>query len=322
MSGPTAGESDMSTQDRMDVVYFGSGAFGLPTLQRLGATHRVHAVVTQPDRPAGRGKKLTPNPIAAWAGEHLPDAALIQPDRVNEPDMLERVRSFPAEAWVVIAFGQKLGEALLHDRFAINLHASLLPRWRGAAPIHHAILAGDAETGNSVITLAERMDAGEVLGTQRTGIGRTETTGELHDRLSAMGPDVVLDVLARHAAGTLQPETQDESGVTLAGKLGRDDARPDISEPGEALRCRVNGLSPWPGCAVQIDGVRVKLLRADSQEGSGEPGHVLDPVAGLIGTGEGLLRVLDVQPAGKSPMSWEQFARGRSIQAGSRIEPV
>ncbi|MFG0307145.1 MAG: methionyl-tRNA formyltransferase [Phycisphaerales bacterium JB040] len=312
----------MDAQGRTDVVFFGSGAFGLPTLRRLGESHRVIAIVTQPDRPAGRGKRLTPNPIASWGAEHLPGVDLIQPENVNEPGARRRVRALPARVWVVIAFGQKLGPELLADRFAINLHASLLPRWRGAAPIHHAILAGDRETGNSVITLADRMDAGEVLGAQRTPIGRTETTGELHDRLSAMGPDAVLDVLARRGAGTLAPVVQDESQVTLAGKLGRDDARLAFGDDADSLRCRVNGLSPWPGCAAEIDGVRVKLLRADSQEGSGEPGVLVDPGSGLVGTGGGLLRLLEIQPAGRTPMAWSDFVRGRSIERGSVVGPV
>ena len=144
----------------MDLVFFGSGAFGLPTLQRLAHAHRVTAIITQPDRKAGRGARLTPTPIGAWAAEHLPHVPLLKPGRVSDPESLEQVRAFPADAWVVIAYGQKLSPALLADRFAINLHASLLPRWRGAAPINWAILQGDSQTGNSVITLADRMDAG------------------------------------------------------------------------------------------------------------------------------------------------------------------
>ncbi|MEQ8770516.1 MAG: methionyl-tRNA formyltransferase [Phycisphaerales bacterium] len=308
--------------DRVDVVYFGSGAFGLPTLRALAERHTVRAVVTQPDRPAGRGKRLTPNPIAAFAAEHLPGTDLIKPANVNDPEMTARVCAHPADAWVVIAFGQKLGQPLLADRFAINLHASLLPRWRGAAPINHAILAGDAVTGNSVITLAERMDAGFVLGRSERAIRADETAGELHDELSEDGPALVLSVLERHAAGTLEFVEQDESLVTLAGKLSRADAVLDFTRPADACRARVNGLSPWPGVAVGIGGQRAKLVRARSQPGptdSKQPGVLFDAARGLVACGEGSLEIVEIHPAGKRPMDWASFARGGNVRDGDRV---
>lgn len=329
---------------RMDVVYFGSGAFGLPTLAALAREHRVRAIVTQPDRPAGRGRALTPNPVAAWAAEHLagchglsrepgeghapPDAgpiSLIQPDRVNDPATVAQIRAFPADAWVVIAFGQKLGRDLLADRFAINLHASLLPRWRGAAPIHHAVLAGDAQTGNSVITLADRMDAGLVLGQSHRDIPPDQTTGQLHDALAADGPELVLGVLDAHARGDLRPTQQDESLVTLAGKLSRDDAALDFTQPADACSRRINALSPWPGVSVSLDADRLKLLRAapaDSATPPAEhpPGTLVDPDGGLVACGDGhLLRLLEVQPAGGRAMAWVEFARGRRPLPGARF---
>ncbi|GJM18784.1 MAG: methionyl-tRNA formyltransferase [Phycisphaeraceae bacterium] len=309
--------------DRMDVVYFGSGAFGVPTLRALAERHTVRAVVTQPDRPAGRGRKLTPNPIAAFAAEHLPDAELIKPEKVNDPEVVARVRAFPADAWVVIAFGQKLGTALLADRFAINLHASLLPRWRGAAPINHAILAGDTQTGNSVITLADRMDAGLVLGRSTRDIRPDQTMGELHDELSADGPEMMLDVLERHRAGTLDPETQDESLVTLAGKLSRADAVVDFTKPADVCRARINGLSPWPGVAVELGGQRVKLLRASAEDAGPDheqpPGTLIDAPGGLVACGSGVLRILDVHPAGGRAMGWATFARAGRIAKGDAV---
>ncbi len=310
--------------DRMDVVYFGSGAFGVPTLQALADRHTVRAVITQPDRPAGRGKKLTPNPIAAFAAEHLADAELLKPDTVNDPEITARVRAFPADAWVVIAFGQKLGQALLADRFAINLHASMLPRWRGAAPINHAILAGDEVTGNSVITLADRMDAGLVLGTSERVIRPEQTAGELHDELSDDGPELVLRVLDQHASGTLDPVEQDESLVTLAGKLSRADAVLDFTRPADACRARVNGLSPWPGIAVGIGGQRAKLVRARSQSGEPQsdkqPGTLVDAARGLVACGEGVLEIVEIHPAGKRPMDWASYVRGVSINDGDTVQ--
>jgi methionyl-tRNA formyltransferase len=299
----------------MRIVFFGSGAYGLPTLRHLAHHHQIVGVVTQPDKPAGRGVQLTPTPIAEWAAQQLPKAKLWKPAKVNAPEIVHEIRSIQAEAWVVIAFGQLLGRALLADRFAINLHASLLPRWRGAAPIHAAILAGDAETGNSVITLASTMDAGLVLGQTRRVIEPTRTTGELHELLAGDGPALVDSVLDQHAAGTLTPISQDASLVTHAPKLSKDDARIGFSQPAEACRCRINGLSPWPGVTVTFRGQALKILRAAAEQSmtgaSHQPGDWIDPSSGSIACGkETVLKLLDVQPAGKKLMPWADFARG------------
>ena len=307
----------------MDVVFFGSGAFGLPTLQRLASEHRVTAVVSQPDRKAGRGAKLTPTPIAAWAGEHL-DAALLKPDRVSEPDVIGQIRAIPADAWVVIAYGQKLPPALLEDRFAINLHASLLPRWRGAAPINWAILAGDTQTGNSVITLADRMDAGMVLGQSRRPIEPSQTAGELHDLLASDGPELVLSVLADHEHGRIKPITQDETLVTHARKLSKADATLSFRWPADRCRNRIHGLNPWPGVTVRLAGEPLKLLRAQSvaldSESAIEPCRLLDLELGIVGCGDATaLRLLEVQPAGKRAMPWADFVRGRALPADARL---
>ncbi len=323
----------------MNIVFFGSGAFGLHTLERLAEHHTIRAVVTQPDRPAGRGKKLTPTPIAAFCEEAYPNLLVLKPQDVNNPDIVRTIRELgpPGDftkdlcAWVVIAFGQKLGKPLLADEFAINLHASLLPRWRGAAPINHAILAGDTETGNSVITLADRMDAGLVLGQSRRTIEPDQTAGELHDLLAADGPDLVDQVLHEFATGSLAPRVQDETKVTLASKLRRADASIDFSLNAGAIRNKVHGLTPWPGVSVELEGNPIKLLRVEArvaeagdvpseQDGSRKlPGTLIDPTQGLVACGSGVLRLIDVQPAGKRPMPWQDFIRGsgRAIQPGS-----
>lgn len=306
----------------MKIVFLGSGAFGLPTLRRLAASHEVIGVVTQPDRPAGRGSRMTPTPIGAWAAEHLSGVPLLKPDRINHADATERVRAWACDAWVVIAYGQKLGPALLADRFAVNLHASLLPRWRGAAPINHAVLAGDAETGNSVIFLADRMDAGAVLGQSRRPIGPGQTAGELHDLLAEDGPGLVERVLADHAAGTLNPVAQDESLVTLAGKLSKADGVMDWSLPADAARRRINGLSPWPGVTAEHAGRSLKLLRAEPGPAVSEqrrPGEVVDPEAGLVACGSGVVTLREVQPAGRTPMGFAAWANGRKVRAGDLL---
>jgi len=299
----------------MRLLFLGSGAFGLPTLQRLAGSHEVLAVVTQPDRPAGRGRALQPTPVGVWAQSHAPGISLWKPESVNQADVAERLRELGADAWIVIAFGQKLSQELLDGVIAMNLHASLLPRWRGAAPIHHAVLAGDAETGNSVITLAERMDAGLVLGQSKRPIERSQTTGDLHDLLAADGPDLVEDVLYRHARGELRGREQDERLVTQAPKLSRESARLDLSASGDACRRLINGLSPWPGVRAALGESPLKLLRADSHEvGEAAPiGTLLDPERGLVACGAGALQLLEVQPDGGKAMSWDAFSRGRTL---------
>lgn len=318
---------------RLRVAFLGSGSFGLPTLRRLSAAHDVALVVSQPDRPAGRGRALTPTPIAEWAGANLAGVPLLKPPDVNASHVVAQVHGLAADAdaWVVIAFGQKLGRDLLNPRSAsgrspliVNLHASLLPRWRGAAPINAAILAGDAETGNSVITLADRMDAGLILGQSRRTIDPDWTAGELHDRLADDGPDLVERVLLEHAAGSPRSTVQDESLVTRAAKLSRADAWIDLARPAEDCRRRVHGLTPWPGVSVTIDGRAIKLLRVRAErlahDASPGSGMLVDPAAGLVACGEGTaLRLLEVQPAGGRSMGWAEFSRGRMLPRGAVV---
>ena len=312
------------------LLFFGSGAFGLPTLQRLVAEHNVLAIITQPDRPAGRGGKLTPTPIAQWASEHAPTIPILKPEKCNAPELVEQIRAFPVKTYVVIAFGQKIGKSLLAERFAINLHASLLPRWRGAAPINAAILAGDTRTGNSVITLADKMDAGEVLGQTFREIQPTHNVAELHDLLANDGPSAVFRVLREYADGSMIPEPQDESKVTLAGKLSRADAVVDFAKPATEVRCRINGLSPWPGITGAFGETRVKLLRAGpvfappaAALETDVPGTLVDPKAGVISCGNRTwVQLLDVQPLGKRSMPLADFANGAQLTRGSVLTCV
>ena len=314
----------------MRIIFFGSGAFGVPTLESLATKHDLLAVVSQPDRRAGRGSKTASTPISAWAQENRPEVPLYRPELINDSEWIDRVRAHEADAWVVIAYGQKLSPALLTDRFAINLHASLLPRWRGAAPINAAMLAGDTQTGNSVITLAERMDAGFVLGQSRRPIDPDLTAGELHDLLAVDGPALVETVLARHAEGTLEPVEQDESLVTIAPKLGRADAWVDFNASAAAIRSRIHGLTPWPGVSVAIGPTETRVLRVKTEPCIGEsdgmdtaPGTVVDPGAGLVQCGAGtMIRLLEVQPAGKRPMPWSAFVNGRVVEPGTIITPT
>ncbi len=307
----------------MNIVFFGSGAFGLPSLAAIARRHNILAVVTQPDRPSGRGKKLTPTPIAAWCGEALDSAPVLKPANVNEQEASRQILDLPADAFVVIAFGQKIGPELLESRLAMNLHGSRLPRWRGAAPINHAILAGDSVTGNSVIALAQRMDAGTVYAMSERPIEAHQTAGDLHDLLASDGPDLLLETLSAAEGGRIAGTEQDESLVTLAPKLSREDAWIDFTQSSEECRRRINALSPWPGIGALLDGKRVKLLRALPEQGAnpGEAGTLADAGQGVVRCAGGtLVRIAEVQPDGRSGMTWDEFARGRRLKGSMVIQ--
>ncbi|MEM1424331.1 MAG: methionyl-tRNA formyltransferase [Planctomycetota bacterium] len=308
----------------MRVAFLGSGAFGLPTIDALRTHHELCAIVTQPDKPAGRTRALTPTPIGAWATEHTSDVPLMKPADLNEDGPRNTLRGFKADAWVVIAYGQKLSEPLLDGVFAINLHASLLPRWRGAAPIHRAIEAGDEETGNSVITIAQRMDAGSVLATTRSAIGPDHTTGAMHDLLAGDGPGAILKVLDDHARGAVVREEQDESLVTRAHKLTKGEGTTDFTMTAAMVRNRVHAFNPWPGVTVVRDGAPLKLHRAAALRDPTDapPGTLIDPERGLVACSEGVLQLVEVQPANKPAMAWSDFANGQELRAGERWEPV
>jgi len=305
------------------IVFLGSGAFGVPTLEALVARHEVVLVVSQPDRPAGRGKVMTPTPIATCAAEL--GLRVIKPEDVNEAAMRDEIRALGAAAWVVIAFGQKLSRELLDGVFAINLHGSLLPAYRGAAPIQRAVMDGCTESGVSVISLAERMDAGLVYATASRPIEPRSTSDEVHDQLSLLGPAVIEDVLARHAAGTLVGATQDESKATRAHKLSKSEATIDLAAvDASTARARINGLNLWPGCTVLIGDLAVKLIRVDVGAPTMDPGRgvgVFGPT-GLITTRSGVIQVLEIQPMGKRTMPIAEFLSGRAKLVGSLVRPM
>lgn len=307
----------------MRIVFFGSGAFGVPTLEALVARHEVVLVVSQPDRPAGRGKVMTPTPIATRAAEL--GLRVVKPEDVNEAAMRDEIRALGAAAWVVIAFGQKLSRELLDGVFAINLHGSLLPAYRGAAPIQRAVMDGCTESGVSVISLAERMDAGLVYATASRPIEPGSISDEVHDQLSLLGPAVIEDVLARHAAGTLVGATQDESKATRARKLSKSEATIDLTAvDASTARARIHGLNSWPGCTVLIGDLAVKLIRVDLGAPMMAPGGgvgVFGP-NGVIATRSGAIRVLEIQPVGKRAMPIAEFLSGRAKLVGSPVRPM
>jgi methionyl-tRNA formyltransferase len=302
------------------IIFAGSGEFGVPTLSvLLEAGHDVVQVVSQPDRPAGRGRGITPTPVSQFALER--GLSLARTANINTETLP------PADVLVVIAFGQKIAPHVVdHARLgSINLHASILPKYRGAAPINWAIIRGETITGNSVIRLAQRMDAGAVLGHSELHIGEMETAGELHDRLSKDGAPLVRRVIDQLADGSAIEQPQDESRATIAPKLSREASRLDWARPARELVNQVRGMYPWPGCRVQLVGgehpVRITLVRARASEASpGEPGTI--DRAGAVSTGEGSLEIVELQPEGKRPMTLAAFRNGHTWEPGMRIESI
>lgn len=305
------------------IIFSGSGEFGIPTLTALlDAGHEVVRVISQPDRPAGRGRTLTPTPVAALAAARgLP---LLTTSNINAEQLP------PADAMVVIAFGQKIGEpAVRHARLgSINLHASLLPKYRGAAPINWAIIRGERVTGNSVIRLANRMDAGAVLGQSRLEIGELETAGEVHDRLSVDGAPLVLRVLDELSRGVAVETPQDESQATLAPKLSREQSKLDFARPAADIASQVRGMYPWPSCRVKVtddageDLGRATLVRCRATTGAGSAPGVISG-SGHIGAASGqAIEVVEIQPEGKRPMPLIAYRNGHRWNAGLRVESI
>lgn len=327
----------------MRLLFFGSGAFGLATVKMLRARHELLAVVSQPDRPAGRKRVLTATPVAGWALEN--GVEVLRADDVNTDAFVRQIAGYKADASVVIAFGQKLGEPLIEamGALAVNLHASLLPKYRGAAPINWAMIDGERETGVSVIGLAQKMDAGPVYGEASLMIEPSETAGELHDRLSELGPGAIGKVLDDLAAGTLRPREQDHAKATKAPKMSKAIGTVGFDQASEAVRARVHGLTPWPGCRVnwlckktgktavltlgRVSAVPdlscfIGLETAGEQPG---PGTVVVAEGGEgyhVRTADGAVRLLEVQVPGTKMMGIADFARGHKLGVGDVLSKI
>jgi methionyl-tRNA formyltransferase len=307
----------------MRIIFTGSGEFGIPTLKRLlQSGHKIVAVYSQPDRPAGRGRKLTPTPVAQFATEKkLP---IFRTEHLSYEQLPE------ADLMIVIAFGQKISPAAAeHPALgSVNLHASRLPKFRGAAPINWAILSGEKITGNSVIRLAQKMDAGDVLGQSSLPIGETETAGELHDRLAADGAELMTKVIGDFEAGRVLVKPQDESLASRAPKLSREISKIDWNSPAVEIARKIRGLYPWPGCRVAItdavheEKARMTLVRAVVAPGEGARWHAGE-ISGSgkvsIGNGDEEIEILEVQPESKSAMSLADYRRGNLWVPGMRL---
>jgi methionyl-tRNA formyltransferase len=293
------------------VVFMGSPDFSLPTLRALTNEYEVVGVVTQPDRASGRGRELKAPPVKTLALEL--GVPVIQPEKLRQPDAMEQLRAWNPDLIVVAAFGQILRKDVLElPQFGcINVHASLLPRWRGAAPINAAILNGDEETGVTIMVMDVGLDTGPMLRQEAIRITVDETAGSAFEKLSHLGADLLIRTLPDFLAGNLSPIPQPEQGVTSAPMIKKEEGRLDFTQDVEALERRVRAFNPWPGAFMDLDGTLLKIHRASVEVGLAEAGQrlvVQDQPA--VGAGGGLLILEEVQPAGKKPMSGKAFLTG------------
>ena len=315
----------------MQIVYLGSGEFGVECLNALSRSdHNLKFIVTQPAQQAGRGRKPRPTPVACWADEH--SVPFIETSNVNTSENINQISALEPDLIVVIAFGQKIGGELtsLPPKGAINVHASVLPKYRGAAPINWAIINGETTTGISIITLAEKMDAGQVLSQAETDIRPDETAGQLHDRLGELAAPLLCETIDQIAAGTAVYTEQDHSKATLAPKLKKADGFLDFTESAQVLAQKIRGFWPWPGASANYiskesgKSVRVNIATAQPVETANPAGlaaGTLDENLNII-CGENALKITTIKPAGSPLMDFKAFANGRQTQSGDLFTKI
>jgi methionyl-tRNA formyltransferase len=304
------------------LIFMGTPEFAVPTLRALAEQHHdIVAVYTREAKPAKRGLKLQPSPVELEArARGIP---VFTPPTLKTPEAQQEFRAHNADAAVVVAYGMILPQAVLDapKLGCFNLHASLLPRWRGAAPINRAVMAGDAESGVMVMKMDAGLDTGDVAMTERLAITDAMTAADLHDALAPLGAGLMTRAMGALERGELQLTRQSEFGVTYAAKIEKAEARIDWAKPAHAVLRHVHGLSPFPGawCEMPIEGeTRVKILRCELAEGSGAPGELLDDRL-TIACKEGAIRILELQRAGKAPMKAEDFLRGTPLKPPARL---
>ncbi|WP_406647956.1 methionyl-tRNA formyltransferase [Aliisedimentitalea scapharcae] len=301
----------------MRIVFMGTPEFSVPVLEALvAAGHEIAAVYCQPPRPAGRGKKDRPTPVHARAVEL--GLEVRHPVSLKTPEAQAEFAELNADVAVVVAYGLLLPQAVLDapERGCLNIHASLLPRWRGAAPIHRAIMAGDSETGVCIMQMEAGLDTGPVLLRASTPIGAEETTAGLHDRLSEMGAIKIVEALSR--LNDLTPEPQPDDGVIYAAKIDKAEARIDWARSAEEVDRQIRGLSPFPGAWTEIDGQRIKVLASRVAEASGPAGQVLDETL-TVACATGAVSLLRLQRAGKGAQDADMFLRGFPVSEGTQL---
>ena len=310
------------------IAFFGTPAFAVPSLERLvSAGEQIATVITQPDRPRGRGHRIEPCPVKVAALAHK--IPVLQPERVREREFAAQLASFDAELGVVVAYGQILPEEILQmpREGLINVHASLLPRYRGAAPIQRAVMAGEPETGITMIRLIREMDAGPMLARLTRPIGDDETSEELERSLSTLGAGLLLSTVRAISSGKVQEEPQDHSLATFAPRITREDGLINWSDPARTIHNLIRGVCPWPRAFTFLDGTRLLILRGDVETSSpllpaSVPGEVLEVGNDrlLAACGEAtVLAIRELQPEGRRALPTRSFLAGRSIEPGARF---
>ncbi len=311
----------------MRIVFIGTGEIGVPTLRALQKSEdELVGVVTQPDKPAGRTQKITAPPIKKALIGNGPNAnpvqdsprraGIFQPARIKDPEAIDQIRALAPDVIVVMAYGQILPRAVLEipKIASLNLHASLLPRWRGAAPIQAAIAAGDHETGVTVMYMDEGLDTGDILLQHKIAISPTETGATLHDRLAQIAPEALLESLRLLAAGNAPRVPQDKSLANYAPKLNREAGRLNWNESAEAIERKIRAYNPWPGAFTELGGGNLKIFTASIVDLRGKPGEILRKNRELVvATSDRALSLTDVQLEGKRRMSAAEFLRGRAL---------
>jgi methionyl-tRNA formyltransferase len=309
------------------IVFMGTPDLAATCLKRLAGDPRFHIVgaVSQPDRPKGRRLRVQPTPVRLAA-----EAAGIpvhQPAKARDPAFLEKLRALKTDLIAVAAYGQLLPQQLLDipAHGSLNVHTSLLPRYRGAAPIQWAILNGDAETGVTIMKMTAELDAGDILSQRRTSIDADDNAQTLHDRLAVLGAELLAETIPPHVAGKIKPVPQPSEGIVYARKIAKTDGQLDWTRPGTELWNQVRGLAPWPGAFTQLPSeikpLLLKVWDAKPEEGAGQPGVILSADASgiVVATGLGALRILDLQLEGKRRMTAEAFLAGHRLKAGDRF---
>lgn len=305
----------------MRIVFMGTPDFAVPSLQALiDAGHDVCAVYTQPDKPQGRKQILTAPPVKTLALEH--DIPVFQPNTLKNEDEQARLRELAPEVIIVVAYGKLLPKAVLDipPHGCINVHGSLLPRWRGAAPIQWAVIAGDEMAGVTTMQMAEGLDTGDMLLTYETKVGEKETAGELFDRLAQSGAELLTQTLVK--LDEITPRPQDDAQSCYAHMLDKQMAVIDWSKSAHEIDCLIRGLNPWPIALTTLSGERLKVFAAEKAAGNGEPGTVLeaDPKKGLtVACGEGALKLIEIQLVGGKRMKATDFLRGHIIEVGTKL---
>jgi len=304
------------------VVFMGTPDFALNTLQKLIEHHEVLGVVTQPDRPAGRNRQLQPPPIKQLALQH--GIPIFQPEKIRRPESITELKQWQPDVYIVAAFGQILPQSVLDipPYGSINVHASLLPRWRGAAPIQAVIRAGDTQSGVTIMKMDAGLDTGPMLTQRSIQLSIDETGQSLHDRLAVIGAELLIETLPGYLSGEIVPQAQDETLVTYAPQIEKGEGNIRWEQDAVSIERLVRAFTPWPGTYSHWNGQQLKILKGVVVDGKDEPGRIIQTRDGIaVGTGEGLFLLKRIQLAGRKAMTAEEFVRGQADFSGGTLKP-